>query len=132
MVTPHFWHKKNILFTLWIILQDTQTNTQTLQPPFRPTPAHGSCCISLLRTLSKSSHFRMRKLQNNNMFPASILKFSPSKMIGFVLFSSHEPKRPHVTDKLNMHSCLCQQTSYRNELPNKYSSHLQQEPLTAK
>ena len=42
-----------------------------------------------------------------------------------VLFSLHDPKQPHVMQKLNTCSCLCQQTFYRNELPKKYcSSHL--------
>ena len=63
-------------------------------------------------TLSKSNSFRTRKCQNNNMFPASICF----------------PKRPHVTQKLNTRSCLCQQTFYRNELPKKYS---RQESLSA-
>ena len=46
-----------------------------------------------VRTLSKSNRFRTRKLQNNNISPASILKFSRSKMIGFWQSSHSEMSR---------------------------------------
>ena len=49
-----------------------------------------------------------------------------------MLFSLHDPKRPHVMQKVNTCRCLCHQIFYRNKLPKKYSSHLWHGPLTAK
>ena len=69
-----FWHGKS-----WNELGSCKENC---------TPWHFT-----VRTLPKSDRFRMRKLQNDNISPASILKFSRSKTIGFWQSSHSEMSR---------------------------------------
>ena len=60
------------------------------------TPWH-----STVTTLSESNRFRTRKLQINNISPASMLKFSHSKTIGFWQ-SSHSEMSRGVHDPLKV------------------------------
>ena len=81
--------------------------------------------------IRSADRFRTRKLQNNNMFPASILKFSRSKMIGFcvVFRNGHMLHRNWTRVVVCVTKHFIETRSLRNTLATYGRNHLRQNEI---